>query len=266
MPYLEFDSKRVYYESTGQGPAVVFLHGFLENSEMWRPWIPVFSQKYRVVTIDLCGHGKSDTFLSPPAVGNMAESVRAVLKSLGLSRFILIGHSMGGYVSLELLSRYPEEVAGLCLFHSSAMADSQEKQLNRERAIKVVKANKQTFIQTTIPMLFSEKNREVCKKEIGVAVKQALITNKSGVIYCLSAMKNRLDHKKLIEKHSEKVCYIIGDSDPVFPMPVMLPEKNLANKENWIVLKDCGHMSQLEKPLKALKSLENLIGRLALQA
>jgi len=264
MPYLEFESKRVYFESTGAGLAVVFLHGFLENSEMWRPWIPGFSEKYQVVTIDLCGHGKTDSFLTPPSIATMAEAVYAVLKEIGVVKFVLVGHSMGGYVSVEVMNRYPNQVAGLCFFHSTAMADSEEKQDNRERAIKVVKANKQTFIQAAIPMLFSEPNRERCKKEIALATKQAQITNKSGVIYSLTAMKNRLDHRKLIEKHSSKVCYILGDSDPVLPVPAMLPESKLIKKENWIVLKDCGHMSHLEKPTLSLKSLNRVIEKLAL--
>jgi pimeloyl-ACP methyl ester carboxylesterase len=264
MPYLEFENKGVYFETFGTGPAVVLLHGFLENSEMWRAWIPELSQKYQLVTIDLCGHGKTDSFLTPPSIATMAEAVYAVLKKIGVVKFVLVGHSMGGYVSVEVLNRYPNNVAGLCFFHSTAMADSEEKQENRERAIKVVKANKQTFIQAAIPMLFSEPNREHCKKEIAIATKQAQITNKSGVIYSLTAMKNRLDHRKLIEKQSSKVCYILGDSDPVLPLPAMLPESKLVIKDNWIVLKDCGHMSHLEKPTLALKSLSGVIEKLVL--
>ena len=96
LNYIVYKNTKVYYSDQGKGPAVVLLHGFLENSSMWSNLIPHLLKRNRVVTIDLLGHGKTGCIGYVHSMELMAEVVNAVLKHLRLRRIQLIGHSMGG--------------------------------------------------------------------------------------------------------------------------------------------------------------------------
>ena len=85
------------YSDDGKGSVVVLLHGFLENSTMWKDLIPVLSKTNRVITIDLLGHGNTPCLGYVHSMELMAEAVEAILKSLRIRKIKLIGHSMGGY-------------------------------------------------------------------------------------------------------------------------------------------------------------------------
>ena len=158
MKFISFRNKKVAYQSEGRGLTVVFLHGFGEDSRVWEDFTAdLLEENYRVVVIDLPGQGKSET-LEEMTVENMAEAVAAVVNKLQLELFVLIGHSMGGYVSLAFAEKYPQLLAGLSLFHSHPYADSDEKKANRQRSIEFVRDNGTViFIKQLLPKLFSEK-------------------------------------------------------------------------------------------------------------
>ena len=128
MKYITYQGQRIYYHSKGKGPAVVLLHGFCEDSRIWEDFkADLLEEKYRVVLIDLPGFGQSDV-VQDISIAEMSEAVIAVLDALKLKEVILIGHSMGGYVSLALAENYAERLAGLGMFHSQALPDNEEKQ------------------------------------------------------------------------------------------------------------------------------------------
>jgi len=129
--YLDYKNIRIRYRSEGKGRAVVLLHGFLENLTMWNPFITELATKNRIVTIDLLGHGQTGCLGYLHKMQQQAEMVIAVLKHLKLSKYILVGHSMGGYVALTLAEMNPESIKGLCLMNSTALPDSVEKKKNR---------------------------------------------------------------------------------------------------------------------------------------
>ena len=108
----------ISYTSHGKGSVVVLLHGFLENKSMWNTIIPILLKKNRVITIDLLGHGNSGNLGYLHTMENQAQMVKAVLNHLKLRRFIIIGHSLGGYIALALAELYPENIKKLCLMNA----------------------------------------------------------------------------------------------------------------------------------------------------
>ena len=150
---------KVNFSIQGSGTAIVLLHGFLETSTMWKYISKELSKKFKVICIDLLGHGATENHGYIHTMENQAEMVKAVLNYLNLKRYILIGHSMGGYVALAFSQLFPSNIKGLCLMNSTALPDSKEKKINRDRAVAAVKQNHKTFVRIAIPMLFSEENR-----------------------------------------------------------------------------------------------------------
>ncbi|MBL4724987.1 MAG: alpha/beta fold hydrolase [Lutibacter sp.] len=141
-----YKNTNIHFTSTGKGPAIVLLHGFLENSSMWNKIAEVLSKKNRIICIDLLGHGKTENHGYIHTMNEQAIMVKAVLKQLRLRKCILVGHSMGGYIALSFSKLFPEYVKGLSLMNSTALPDSIAKKINRNRAINVVKQNHKTFV------------------------------------------------------------------------------------------------------------------------
>ncbi|HEX6198893.1 MAG TPA: alpha/beta fold hydrolase, partial [Thermoanaerobaculia bacterium] len=127
------DGVPIVYEVRGPaeaaGPALVFVHCWACDRTYWREQVDVFGADHRVVTLDLAGHGESGAGRETWTVTGLAGDVRAVVEALGLERVILIGHSMGGPVSLEAARLMPERVEAVVAvdtLHQAEMAIPEE--------------------------------------------------------------------------------------------------------------------------------------------
>src|SRR5918996_3679898 len=115
-----------YYDS-GAGTPIVFLHSFGHNKTLWFPQLTHFLERgYRVVAPDMPGHGDSTFDRSHHTVDGIAQSYVQLFDKLGLTRVILVGISMGGYVALRMWARKPDVIAGLVLSNTKAESDSDE--------------------------------------------------------------------------------------------------------------------------------------------
>ena len=234
----------IFYTDYGKGQAVVLLHGFLENSSMWRQITTELIKKNRVICIDLLGHGQTGCLGYIHTMEAMAEAVEAVLIFLKIRRSIFVGHSMGGYVALAFAEKNPDALKGLCLLNSTAVADTAEKKKNRDRAIKAVKQNHKTFVRMSIANLFRPKNRTIFSEEINQLKKEALKTPLQGIIAALEGMKIR-DHRDMLLHFSPyKKLLIIGRKDPVLNYDALIAQTN--NTDVEVVEFADGHMSYIE--------------------
>ncbi len=256
---ITFKSINVSYTDSGKGKTVVFLHGFLGDKSVWDYYQKqLASSTTRVVTIDLLGHGKTDSLSYVHTMEEMSEAVLEVIKHLKLRKYYLVGHSMGGYVSLALAERFPDEVRGLCMFHSSAKADLLPKQKDRDRAIKVVKRNPKIFIDEAIPNLF---NTAVKPNTLAIekSKKIALNTTKQGVIASLEGMKIRLDREIVLKFAPYPVLFIVGKEDNILPFKDLKEQSKLAEKGQLELLETVGHMGFFEEKKKCLNLIKEFI-------
>src|SRR5690606_9867054 len=145
---------KTHYTRTGQGSAIVLLHGFLESSSMWHFIIPQLSKTHTIISIDLLGHGKSESVGYIDTIEEMRDQVKTVLEVEKRPSAVFIGHSMRGYVVLAFAEKYDDKVEKLVLLNSSAVADSKERKENRDRAVVLVKKSKDTFLSMTLSNLF----------------------------------------------------------------------------------------------------------------
>ncbi len=240
--------------------AVVLLHGFLENSSMWNELLPLLTLKYKVITIDLLGHGNTDSVGYIHTMEDQADMIYAVLKELHIKKAVFIGHSMGGYVSLAFAEHFTEMIKGILLMNSTANADSLEKKENRTRAIKAVKENFNTFINLSITNLFSEENRDTFKSEIQMVKNEALKTSLQGVIAALEGMKIRKDREILLHTASYPIKLILGKKDGVLSYEAAINQVNHTNVE--LVSLSGGHMSHIENKAELFSEILSFLKRI----
>ena len=254
---LQYKNINIYYSEAGQGKAIVLLHGFLENSSMWNAISPELSKKYRVICIDLLGHGETESLGYVHTMEMQAELVKAVLNHLNLRKYILIGHSMGGYVALAFAKLFPKNVKGISLMNSTALPDTEEKKTNRDRAIQAVKKNHKTFIRIAIPMLFSEKNRTTFTSEITQVTNEALKISPQGIIAALEGMKIRENLTHIFTDANFPIQLIIGKQDPALVYETLVSQ--VENTTVDITEFPDGHMSHFENTNALILTFQNFI-------
>lgn len=248
-----YKNTKISFTDSGKGTAIVLLHGFLENSKMWDYFIPDFSKKFRVISIDLLGHGNTEPLGYIHSMEDNADAVHAVLSELKIRKAVLVGHSMGGYVALAFAELYADNVKGIVLLNSTSRADSDERKANRDRAIKAVKQNYTNFVRLSIANLFSENNRERLASEIEIVKTEALKTPLQGIVASLEGMKIRKDREVILHFANYPILLILGKNDPVLNY-----EESIEQIENTAVkllsFPD-GHMSPIENREDLMKEL-----------
>ncbi len=241
----------------GKGSVIVLLHGFLENSTMWNEIAAVLSKKNKVICIDLLGHGKTENHGYIHTMEDQAEMVKAILNHLQLRKYIIIGHSMGGYIALAFAKLFPQNVKGLCLMNSTALPDSEEKKINRDRAIIAVKQNHKTFVRIAIPMLFSEENRTVFTSEIKQITDEALQISPQGIIASLEGMKIRKDQTSIYKNSNFPIQMIVGKQDPALDYLSLINQTQ--NTKVKVVEFPDGHMSHVENKDDLMNALTTFV-------
>jgi len=253
MSYLTYKHLNLHYSVTGTGDVLVFLHGFLEEKGMWKEIIGSFEKTHCVICLDLLGHGKTENLGYIHTMEDQAKMLKFLLDELGIRKCTLIGHSMGGYIALAFADLYRDCVSGLCLMNSTALADSAEKKINRDRGIAAVKHNHKTFIRIAIPSLFSEENRSVFSDEIEEITQETLHMSQQGIIASIEGMKIRSDRTHLLEQHDFPVLMIIGKKDPALDYNSLLEQAKSKHVQS-VVFED-GHMSHIENKNELIEAL-----------
>ena len=241
---ITFKNAQIAFSDIGKGKAVVLIHGFLENSTMWNAMIPEVSKRNRIIIIDLLGHGNSDCLGYVHSMELFAETIEAVLKHLRIRKVILIGHSLGGYVSLAFAAKNPQKVKGLCLMNSTSNEDNEERKKLRTRANKMIKNNFENMIKMSVSNLFHQENLSLFKKEIQLIKTEALKTSLQGYVAAQEGMKMRPNRNAILQNNDFKKLIIIGKKDPVLDVETSLEEAKKTNSE-FVVFPD-GHMSYIE--------------------
>lgn len=252
-----FKNSRVSFSDIGKGPAVVLLHGFLENSTMWQEVIPVFSETHRVITIDLLGHGKTPPIGYVHAMELMAEAVETVVKHLRIRKLVLIGHSMGGYAALAFAENHPQKIKGLCLMNSTSQKDDDERKKLRAKANKMIQNNFTNMVRISFTNLFSEESKIAFKSEIESALAKALETPIQGYIASQEGMKIRPDRMAFLQEQYFKKLMIIGKKDPVLDYKASLAEAKKIHAETAVF--NAGHMSHIENKPELLATLQQFV-------
>lgn len=254
-----YRNANISFTDQGKGRTVVLLHGFLGSAAIWQHLLGDLSKSYRVIAIDLPGHGQSACIGYAHSMERMARAVKAVMDQLRLKKYVLVGHSMGGYVALAFADLFPDSLKGICLFHSTAYADSEEKKADRLRAIQVVKANKSVYTKSTIRNLFAKKNLRYLKEEIAFAYGIAKQTSQQGIAAALLGMRDRPARDLILGMVHYPIMMVIGEHDNVLPFESLLEQSKLIKQPTVLYLEHDGHFGFLESPRQVAKALRSFL-------
>ena len=254
---LDYKNAAIFYTDSGKGPAVVLIHGFLENTTMWNVIIPELSKRNRVIAIDLLGHGKSDCIGYTHSMELFAETLEAVLKKVRIRKCVLVGHSLGGYVALAFAEKHPKRVKGLCLMNSTSNEDTADRKLLRTRANKMVHKNFSNLVRMSFTNLFSEESRIVFKDQMKNALSEAMQTPIQGYIAGQEGMKLRPNRNHVLAENSFKKLIIMGKKDAVLDYKTSLEEVEKTNSKH--VALPQGHMSHIENLEKLILILKDFL-------
>ncbi len=254
--FVNFKEGKIAFTDQGKGNCIFLVHGFICFKEIWKEVVPALSKKFRVVTLDLPGHGESDTYGYVQSMELLAKSIKAVCDQLEINEMVLVGHSMGGYASLAFADLYPENLKGLFLFHSTSYADSEQKKKDRDRAIKAVKSNHNVYVKDTVKNLFAQEHLAKHRKELALVEKGAEKISKRALVACLEGMKERADRRNILRSKKFPVHLLIGKFDIVMNQDDLREQAKVLGKNNVTEMENSGHMGMLEETEKSVATLQ----------
>lgn len=239
---------------------VVLLHGYLESMLVWDEFVDLLKRDLRVVTLDLPGHGVSMINGEVHTMEYLADCVALTMDALGIDKYSVVGHSMGGYVALAMLDKYAKHLENITLLSSTTSADSQEKCDRRRREIELIKAGKKNTLARLVPHVgFAAQNVNRLKDYIEDIRELILISEDEGVIAILGGMIERKSRGEQLRDSGIPHLFIFGRHDYYIPQEIAdeMIEQDPNAKVVW--LEESGHMGFYEEPEKCAEAILNMI-------
>ena len=262
-----YQSSTIFYRTVGAGKPVVLIHGFAEDGDVWKNQIEFLKEHFYLIIPDLPGTGKSE-LISDMSIEGMADLIKELLnielKFLRqtaevegvLAGAVLIGHSMGGYISLAFAEKYPDMLSSIALVHSSAFADSEEKKSNRLKSIEFVKKNgAHEFLKAVITDLFTETWAAANPEIVDRQIEKSKDFSDEAIIAYYQAMINRPDRTHVLKNFPKPILFIIGEHDKAVPFEQSMQQCYLPSLSYINILRNSAHMGMLEEAEKVNEAI-----------
>jgi len=246
-------------KESGFGYPIVLIHGFCENKSIWDGFLPSLSVSNQVICIDLPGFGTSPS-LPETNIESVAAAVYDYLKSKDIFECIMIGHSLGGYVTLAIEEQFPNFLKSYGLFHSTALADTEEKKEGRNKTIESLKAyGKEPFLKTFVPSLYNQDRLAEYTEALQKSAKMGEAVSLETIIAYTEAMRDRKDRLHVVKNALKPVLFIAGEKDNAVTIDKSLAHQPFIKPEYFHVLNNVGHMGFYEEPTQCLKLVKDFI-------
>lgn len=256
MKTVQIKGSSVAYIDEGQGEVLFLIHGFCGSSAYWSKVVPPLADQYRVIAIDLPGHGDSEVQDNVNQIDDYADFIHQLLDSLELDKVTMLGHSLGGYITLAFAEKYSERLNGFSLIHSTGFPDSEEAKKGRDTsALKIDDEGIEVFIDGLIPKLFAPNNVKSHQNSVDEAIKIGYSTSPIGAKNALMAMRDRKDRREIISITKLPVVLVAGADDQLIPSEKTFTANGFNVKQ--VLLKNVGHMSMYEAPVELVKIFED---------
>ncbi len=241
----------VYVQTRINQPAVLFLHAFPVNQEMWRPQMEALSREgIPYLAFDYPGMGYSRPWGKAPIIDDYAELAYRVAREAGIPQAVVIGLSMGGYVALALFRRYPDFFRGLVLADTRATADPPEGKQRRYQLMEKVQrsGDLEELIQFHMEKFFT---RETLRRHPARVVQARRLMQRAtveGVVQALQAMAERPDSTDLLGRMTFPVLVLVGEKDTLTTVEDSRRMVEQMPRAELVILPGAAHLSNLEQP------------------
>lgn len=244
------------YRESGSGPSVILLHGFPLNQHLWDEFAEKLSEEFHVITPDLPGFGKSKGLPEGFTLEDVATTVLDFIAERKFVNAVVVGHSLGGYVTLAMAEQRPEQISGLCLFHSTAVADTEEKRQSRNKVIDFInKHGVHAYTSNYTAQLYADPLHSSITKVKSLAVAATAET----VIGYTHAMRDRKDRTELVKSFPRPILFIAGERDQNIPAESILQQAALNENAEAVILPAVGHMGMFEAEAACLRKISGFI-------
>jgi len=256
------NGEKLAFDDFGAGPAVVLIHGFPLNRQMWTPQVePLVDAGFRVVLPDLRGFGDS----GGDAHGSMdryADDIIALLDYLGIDRASIGGMSMGGYVLLNLLERYRERIRTALFIVTKAAADDDAGRAKRDSMIAAVQNGNQQLVADTFSGLVFAGTTAGKQPQLTATVRSWMeATSADGLIAALTAMRDRRDSIACLAGYRLPSLVIGADDDRAMPLEHYHALCSGLPAADCALIAEAGHMVNLEQPAAFNRALLTFLQR-----
>ncbi len=260
MPKTRINNIEIAYDDTGSGPAVVLIHGYPFNRSLWNEQVTALADRYRVVTLDLRGHGESETSTGASTMKLMAQDVAALMDELQIERAVVGGLSMGGYVALAFYQFFPERVEKLLLADARAQADTEEGKATRAEQVQQILADGMTgIVNAMLPKLLSpetvSKRPEIVKRVRDMMMR----TSPEGAAAALRGMAEREDQTERLSQINVPTLIVVGKEDPITPVADSQKMHERIADSQLVVIDNASHVSNLEQPDQFNRALKDFL-------
>lgn len=261
MTELHSATGALYYEESGSGRPLILIHGFPLSSAIWREQTASLSDRFRVIAPDLRGFGKSTPPDLPYSMDLYADDTIMLMDHLGIDKAAVCGMSMGGYVLLNLLERYPHRIDAACFMVTKAGGDDEEGRGRRTALAKeVLKSGAAAAADAFSRILFAPGTLAKSPDMVSELYSTMLDASPSGLASALLAMRDRPDYSERLGDFRVRSLVIGAQDDMAMStdesrkLAAGLPDSSLC------IVPDAGHMVMLEQPEAVNRLLAGFLG------
>jgi len=244
------------YREQGSGHTVILIHGFPLNLHVWNDFADKLSDSFNVVTLDLPGFGKSPGLPKGFSLEDVAHTVLGWIREKKYIQPVIIGHSLGGYVTLAMAGQDPQRMSGICLFHSTALEDSPEKKQSRNKVLDFIeKQGVQAFTSNFISQLYTDPQHSSIIQVKNIAVQ----SSKETVMGYTVAMRERKDRTDLLKSFPKPILFLTGEKDQGIPVETIVQQAAHCKQAEVVILPEVGHMGMFESAAQCLQKIKNFV-------
>ncbi len=251
MAFKEIRGIKIGFDDTGDGNALVLIHGHPFDRSMWHKQTAEFGSQYRIIAPDLRGYGESETNDDKTTLDEFARDIAALLDDLKVESITLCGLSMGGQIALAFYQLFPQKTLALILADTFAQLDDEERRQARySTAERLLREGMDKYADEVLPKMIAAETIIKQPKVAAHVLSMMRGTSPKGAAAALRGRAERPDYTPLLPQISVPTLIVVGSRDEFTPvsdaefMWQRIPDSKLA------VIEEAGHMPNLEKPVE----------------
>lgn len=255
------------FSDTGEGLPLVLVHGYPLSQRMWEPQVKELSNRWRVIAVDLRGHGESEPVSTGYSMDQFADDIAGLLEVLKIDQKIVIcGLSMGGYVALAFMRKYFAKAAGLVLAATRAGNDSEQGRAGRDQAAEKARTEGiEAVVDGMLPKMLTSEHFE--NKPEMVSKARSIMTSISleGMVGDLMAMKERIDSRPMLDTITVPTLILHGVDDQLIPPQEAKDLQSAIRGSQLQLIPNAGHLLNLEQHAAFNASMSGFLSGLNLE-